>query len=211
MKRVFLLLVITAFAAVAFGKPSYDAITGQTFTYAYLPGEFTPVADDTTLANLDPVQSIDLVLQNFESHSDFYTVGLTVYNTDPSSGLPGSALTSVSELIFIDADQRELVNFAFPTLWTPPTTDLWTGITISGGPGGSGGPNLAWNIPDAAPTVGSSQDEFAVFQGSQWNAYYFGGTPVANFAVRYNAVPEPCSVAVMGFGVIGLFVRRRRK
>ena len=59
--------------------------------------------------------------------------------------------------------------------------------------------------------VGFSDDFFWLSDmGSPWTAYSWGGEPVANFAAKFTAVPEPMTSGALGVGVVAL-LRRRKK
>ncbi len=57
------------------------------------------------------------------------------------------------------------------------------------------------------PTIGASQDMFWLNDGTG-NWYYFGGNPVANFALEVEMVPEPASLALLALGGLALLRRR---
>lgn len=57
------------------------------------------------------------------------------------------------------------------------------------------------------PVIGSSADMFWLNDGSG-NWYYFGGNPVANFALEVEMVPEPASLALLALGGLALLRRR---
>jgi len=91
--------------------------------------------------------------------------------------------------------------FPIPNVLVPDTfTWTFTGTDPSAG--------VLLNDP---PTVGSSGDYLWMYESGAWTAVDFGGTPVANMAVRIEAVPEPATLVLLGSGVAGLVIRRGRR
>jgi len=215
MKKVFITLAAAAFASSAFAGISYDAITGQTFSYFEANNSTLGQADDTTLANLNTVVSIDMDLYNSSTALTNDTLVLSIYSSDPVSGLPSTTLFTQTYTDTL-ATGETAVNFALTGGFTPTATNVWTSLTIAGGTGVAG-----ILIPNSAPTVGTSSDVFAWFDFTNagtnypgWSLWNYGGTPVANEMIRYNTgapAPEPVSMAFLGLGVVGLIARRRNR
>jgi hypothetical protein len=82
----------------------------------------------------------------------------------------------------------------------------------------------AWSIGATAPSVGTNAFQYP---NLAWGAsggtssatsiaqanYWYGGTNAAdvNLGAEIYATPEPCSMAILGLGAVGLLARRRRK
>jgi hypothetical protein len=68
---------------------------------------------------------------------------------------------------------------------------------------GQGGANVAGLIvPNAAPSVGSSKNDFWQKDAGVWTLHKVGGGDLSNFQVSITAVPEPGPMALAGAGAV---------
>lgn len=57
------------------------------------------------------------------------------------------------------------------------------------------------------PTIGTSYDVFAEYDGAAWGYWYLGTTVISDFALEVTLTPEPASMLLLGLA--GLLIRRR--
>ena len=133
----------------------------------------------------DPAAQIDLVV--------------SLYPGGGTANPPGVPLWSqaFANTLITDA----VVYFPVPNV-TVPDAVTWTVQT---------GSDLVHARLYDPPSVGASEDYFWWKYEGTWGPWWFGGNPVANFAATIDAVPEPATLCLLGVGVAGLVIRRRRR
>jgi hypothetical protein len=132
---------------------------------------------------------------------------MRLYDVDEFTQTPGQMLYSSGLITGLTANAgMNEYTFAIPNVAVPDhlvwTLELFDPEDVLGelGP--------AYYHP---PTVGFSDDFMWLRdEGSDWNAYSWGGETYANFGSRLTAVPEPATLACLGLG-IGLLARRGRR
>lgn len=170
-------------------------ITSVQFRYSILPGLGMPGMWPAT----------DIVIPNF-SISMGSAMAPASGNIASFNGTPTTVRTGG---LSIAANSYVAVNQFNPTNWTPEIT-FDTPFHYTGG-------DLGIEYGVSALPVGTPQITFDAILGNQgygtdfraWSSFSPGG-PSAAFVTKFNAVPEPVSVAVLGLGALAL-LRRRRK
>jgi hypothetical protein len=150
------------------------------------------------------IKQINIVFANLNQ----FAVNATLYVYDATGASGG-----VGNLLYT-ATIQNIPNGLFQLQFGTPNIgggqqNLWIGLAASADRAGM------VLSPNPNPTVGTSQDVFAWDQNGNGaidtNEYFFfGGNPVANFAIEVLAVPEPASMVALGAGLAGLLGLRRR-
>src|SRR5262245_22309411 len=192
-------------SAQLFGGTIYSNTTTDTLdTLAYGANGFTQIGDQVHLAGVDrlatlaTVQFFNLGLAGtFDATLRFFNVGAPV----------GSQIGSAFVLTGIAAPANDIFNVAFtlPNLLVPDELIF----TVSVG-GSSAGVNIIGLDMFEPPTVGSSDNTFAIAN----NGANFLQTGTANenvfFELQATSVPEPATAGVAGSALLALALLRRR-
>lgn len=208
MKRAIALLgVISALTLSAQANiVDFDNDPGAGYQFYYPGGANQQVLDDVGRADSNGALIKQINISFFNANPFAVDATLYVYDATGANGGVGNLLyTATIQNIPNGVSQLQ---FGTPNIGGGQQ-NLWIGLAASATQAGM------LLSPNPYPTVGTSQDVFAWDRNGNGaidtNEYFFfGGNPVANFAIEVLAVPEPASMVALGAGLAGLLGLRRR-
>ncbi len=173
---------------------------------SYFPGGANQIVlDDVQRTTNLAIKRIDIGY--FSTAGSASNVTLYVFSTN-ADGTVGSLLYS-DTINNVPAGAAYVLSFGTPSI-AAGVPNLWIGIAANRAQAGM------LLSPNPNPTIGTSADRFAwdqngngIVDANEQN-FFFGGDPVANFAIR-TFVPEPASMLALSAGLAGLVGLRRRK
>jgi hypothetical protein len=207
LKLVF--AVSLAAAGSAFAATVYEVPAGENNYYS----TSLEYGDEVTLA----ISGGGWVLESvsFPYYANYASIGgmtVSIYANDGAlvngKASPGTVLYSSGPIDIQNDGGVVTIPFAYSNdnVLTSPT------FTYSVTFAGVGGANAAGlYVPNAAPTVGSSFNDYWEKSGTGWELRTITGGDLANFQVSITAVPEPSTVALAGLGLAGLVALAARR
>lgn len=193
------ILVATGAKATVLDYDNFSP-TGQ-YQFYFAGGVNLRVLDDVNRVSTQPIKQIDILF--FNANAFPVDATLYVYDRDANGFVNNLLFTSTITGI---PNGAYILGFGTPGI-AAGISNLWIGLSATA--------TQAGMIMHNPPSLGTSADVFAWDRNGstiiETNEYFFfGGNPVANFAIRV-FVPEPASMVALGSGLVSLLALRRRR
>jgi hypothetical protein len=210
MRRVMVLL--GALSAIALSAHAniidFDNDPGAGYQFYFNAGAGRRALDDVNRVTALPIKEIRIVFANLNNFAVNATLFVYAATGGAGTGVDNNALLYTDTINNIP-NGLFLLSFGTPNI-AAGFPNLWIGLSASAANAGM----VLSPIP--YPTVGTSADVFAWDQNGNGlidatEYFFFGGNPVANFAIEVYAIPEPASMIALGSGLVGLLALRRRR
>ncbi len=207
MRRYFglLALAVALTSAASANVADFDNLPDAGYRFYFPGGANQIVLDDVQRTTSLAIKQIDIGY--FSTAGSAANVTLYVFSAN-ADGTVGSLLYS-DTISNVPTGQLLVLSFGTPGI-AAGVQNLWIGIAADRAQAGM------LLSPSPNPILGSSADRFAwdqnangIIDANEQN-FFFGGNPVANFAIR-TLVPEPASMLALSAGLAGLVGLRRRK
>lgn len=206
MKRYIGILALTSalLSAAQANTVDFDNLPAIGYQFYYPGGANQIVLDDVQRTSNLAIKQIDIGYFSTQGAAANVTLYVFAANTVGTVG----GLLHTSTITNVPTGQLLTLSFGTPSI-AAGIQNLWIGIAANRAQAGM------LLSPNPYPTIGTSADVFA--QDTNGNGsidaneyFFFGGNPVANFAIK-TYVPEPASMIALGAGLAGLVGLRRRK
>ncbi len=207
MRRVIINVaaLICMVSAQAFGGIIYSNTTTDTLdTLAYTANGYTQIGDQVLLAGTDRLATLATVQFFNLGSAGTFDATLRLFN----AGAPvGTQIGSDFVLTGIAAPSNDIFNVAFslPNLLVPDNLIF----TVSMGSSSEGVQIIGLDMFEP-PTIGSSDNTFAIVNNG--TNFIQTGTPTENvfFELQATSVPEPATAGIAGSALLALVLLRRR-
>jgi PEP-CTERM motif len=196
------------------------ALVGANTITRLVADDLTPIAGYAGM----PIENLYFSVVNANAGAVSARPRLRMYDATGAGGGPGNFIAGFTFSAISFAGSSGSSFYFHPAGVNVPSGTFWIGLTFDNNSGATGATATDLNNLGMAlfnpPTIGTSADtlfettaagDFLVNNpaGSQFN---FSGNPPANaFFGMSVLVPEPSTMALVGFGIAGLIFFRRRK
>jgi hypothetical protein len=206
------MVLLGALSAIALSARAniidFDNDPGGGYQFYFNAGAGRRALDDVNRDSALPIKEIRIVFANLNNFAVNATLFVYAATGGAGTGVNNGALLYTATINNIP-NGLFLLSFGTPNI-AAGFQNLWIGLAANADRAGM------VLSPNPYPTVGTSDDVFAWDQNNNGvidtgEYFFFGGNPVANFAIEVYAIPEPASMIALGSGLVGLLALRRRR